>query len=55
MHLLWLVGQFALVMAGGAIILAAVVVIWYGVSLTVLTAVSHLFPMRGRKARSRRD
>jgi hypothetical protein len=48
MRLLWLVGQFALVVGFGAVLIAVVIGIWYGVSFLVLIAVSRLFRLRGR-------
>jgi hypothetical protein len=47
MRLVWL-GQFLLVVAWGALLIAAVIAIWYGFSLIVLTAVSRLCRFRGR-------
>ena len=55
MHLLWLLGQFALLMAGRAVIIATVIAIWYGISFVVLTAVGRLFPLRGRKIKGNRQ
>src|ERR1043166_6923714 len=43
-----LFGQFALVMAVGAILIAAVIGVFYGISMLVLLAVSRLLPLRGR-------
>lgn len=54
MRLLWLLGQFAVVLAFGAALIAAVVAIWYGFSVVVLTAVSRLFPLRGWKRKDQR-
>jgi hypothetical protein len=48
MRVLWLVGQFVLVVAWGALLIAVVIAIWYGFSFVVLTAVSRLFRLRGR-------
>jgi hypothetical protein len=45
----WLLGQFAIVAGGGAVIIAAVLVVWYGLSLLVLATVGRIFPLRGRK------
>ena len=49
---LWLLGQFIIVIAGGAVIIAVVIAIWYGVSFGVLTVVSRAWPLRGRNRRS---
>ena len=51
MRLLWLFGQFVIVLAFGAALIAAVIAIWYGFSLVVLTAVSRLLRLRGWKRR----
>jgi hypothetical protein len=48
MRLLWLFGQFVLVVAWGALLIAVVIAIWYGFSFVVLAAVSRLFRFRGR-------
>jgi hypothetical protein len=45
----WLLGQFAIVVAWSAILIATVIVIWYVFSYGVLILVSHIFPMRGWK------
>jgi hypothetical protein len=45
----WHLGQFAIVVAWGAILIAGVVAIWYLISYGVLTLVSHIFPLRGWK------
>jgi hypothetical protein len=47
----WLLGQFALVAAGGTVIILAVIAVWYGLSFMVLTAVGRIFPLRGGKWR----
>jgi hypothetical protein len=49
MRVLWLLGQFVLVVAWGALLIAVVIGLWYGFSFVVLTAVSRLFPLRGWK------
>ena len=45
----WLLGQFALVMAAGAAMIAAVIAVWYGLSFLVLLTVGRVFPLRGGK------
>ena len=55
MRPLWLLGQFALVLSFGAVLIAVVIAIWYGFSLIVLTAVGRLLPLRGRKRRDSRS
>ena len=47
MHLLWLIGQFLIVIAWGAVLIGAVITIWYGFSFLVLIAIGRLFPLRG--------
>ena len=44
----WLLGQFAIVMASGAVVILAVVAVWYGLSFAVLATVSRVFRLRGR-------
>jgi hypothetical protein len=51
MRLLWLLGQSALVLAFSALLIGAVIAIWYGFSFVVLTAISRLFSLRGWKRR----
>jgi hypothetical protein len=48
---LWLAGQFAIVAAGGAVIIALVVAAWYVVSFAVLAGISRLFPLTGSRRR----
>lgn len=48
MRLLWLLGQFLILLLGGALLIGTVIVIWYGLSFVVLTAVSRVFRLRGR-------
>lgn len=48
MRLLWLLGQFALVVGFGATMITAVIGIYYAISMLVLLAVSRLFALRGR-------
>jgi len=45
----WLLGQFAIVMAGGAVIIAAVIAVWYGLSLLLLAIFGRVFRLRGGK------
>jgi hypothetical protein len=52
-RLLWLLGQFALIVAFCAVLIAAVIAIWYALSLVVLTIVGHLFPLRGWRRKDR--
>lgn len=52
---LWLAGQFLIVAAGGTVIIASVVVVWYILSLAVLTVVSRLFPLTGSTRRVKED
>jgi hypothetical protein len=54
MRLLWLLGEFALVMAFGAVLIGVVIALWYGFSLVVLTAVGRLLPLRGPKRKDQR-
>jgi apolipoprotein N-acyltransferase len=51
MRFLWLLGQFLIVIAWGAILIAVVIAIWYGFSFVVLTVVGKLFRLRGRPPR----
>ncbi|HEX6464268.1 MAG TPA: hypothetical protein VFZ98_07445 [Vicinamibacterales bacterium] len=48
MRFLWLLWQFVIVVAWGAVLIAGVVAIWYGFSFVVLTLVGRLFRLRGR-------
>ena len=43
----WLLGQFAIVVAGGAVLVLGVIAIWYGLSFVVLATVGRVFPLRG--------
>lgn len=45
----WLLGQFLMVAAAGAVMIGAVLALWYGLSFTVLAIVGRLFPLRGGK------
>ena len=45
----WLLGQFALVMAGGGVLICGVIALWYGLSFVVLATVGRVFPLRGGK------
>ena len=45
----WLLGQFAIVMAAGAVMIAGVIAVWYGLSFVVLATVGRVFPLRGGK------
>jgi hypothetical protein len=47
MHLLWLIGQFLIVVAWGAVLIGVVIAIWYGLSFLVLIAIGRLLPLRG--------
>jgi hypothetical protein len=47
-RVLWLLWQFVIVLAGGALVIGAVVGIWYGFSFVVLTLVGKLFRLRGQ-------
>jgi hypothetical protein len=49
MRLLWLLGQLLIVVAWGAVLIAAVIAIWYALSFVVLLVVGRLFPLRGWK------
>ena len=51
MRFLWILAQFALVMAFGAIMIAGVIGIFYAVSMLVLAAVSRVFSLRERSPR----
>ena len=48
MRVLWLFGQFLIVMAGGAVIIGVVIGIWYLFSFVVLTLAGRAFNLRGR-------
>jgi len=43
----WMLGQFAIVMAGGAALIVGVIAAWYGLSFAVLATVGRVFPLRG--------
>jgi hypothetical protein len=49
----WLLGQFAIVVVGGAVMIAAVIAIWYGLAFVVLGTIGRLFPLRGWKLEDR--
>jgi hypothetical protein len=51
----WLAGQFVLVAVGGALIIAAVIAVWYALSFLILVTVGRVFPLRGRKWKPRDD
>ena len=53
MRVLWLLGQLLIVVAWGAVLIAAVIAIWYALSFVVLVVVGRLFPLRGWKSRKR--
>lgn len=44
----WLLGQFVIVAGGSVVLIAAVLVIWYGIGFLVLGLTSQLFKLRGR-------
>ena len=48
MHFLWLLGQFVIVSAWGALLIGVVIAIWYAFSFAVLIGVGRLFRLRGR-------
>lgn len=52
MRLLHLFGQFLIVMAWGAALIAGVIVIWYAFSYVVLALVGRIFKLRGRTPKS---
>jgi len=43
----WLLVQFAFVGVAGAVLIAGVVAVWYGLSFLMLAVVGRMFPMRG--------
>jgi hypothetical protein len=53
MRVLWLLGQLLIVVAWGAVLIAAVIAIWYALSFVVLVVVGRLFPLGGWKSRKR--
>jgi len=55
MRLLWLLGQLFIVIAWGAVLIIAVIGIWYAFSFAVLTVMGRLLPLRGRKARNENE
>jgi len=50
MHSIWWLAG-ALVAGGGAVMIAAVLILWYGFSFVVLGTIGRLFPLRGWKPR----
>ena len=48
-----MIGQLLLALLGMAALIIAVVTIWYAVGLLVLSAVSRVFPLTGRKSRQK--
>jgi hypothetical protein len=51
MRFLWLVWQFAIVMAWGAVLIGAVIAIWYGFSFLVMILVGKMFRLRSKPPR----
>jgi hypothetical protein len=51
MRFIWLLWQFILVVAGGALLIGVVIAIWYGFSYLVLLLVGKIFRLRGRPPR----
>ena len=49
MQFLWLLWQFVIVMAFGALLIGTVIAVWYGFSYFVLVLVGRLFKFRGRR------
>ena len=49
----WLAGQFIIVAAGGAAVIAVVIAICYALSFLVLFTVGRIFPLRGWKVEDR--
>jgi hypothetical protein len=49
----WLLGQFAFVVAACAAMIAAVVVLWYGLGFLMLVTVGRILPLRGWKPEDR--
>ena len=45
--------NFAIVAVGGLVLIAAVIVTYYAVSYLVLSLVSRIFPLTGRRPRRR--
>ena len=50
MRLFWLVLQVVIVAAWGAVLIAAVIAVWYAFSFVVLVVMGRLFPLRGWKS-----
>ena len=50
---LWVLWQLVIVVAWGAVLIAAVIAVWYAFSFVVLVVVGRLFPLRGWKSRKR--
>jgi hypothetical protein len=48
MRFLWLLWQFVMFLAGGALLIGVVIAVWYGFSYLLLALAGHLFKLRGR-------
>ena len=51
--MLWVIGQILIAVAGMAALIVAVVTIWYVIGILVLSGVSRLFPLTGRRTREK--
>jgi hypothetical protein len=51
--MLWVIGQVLIAVLGMAVLIVAVVAVWYAIGLVVLSGVSRLFPLTGRRARKK--
>jgi len=49
MRPLWVLWQLVIVVAWGAVLIAAVIAVWYAFSFLVLIVVGRVFPLRGWK------
>lgn len=51
--MLWVIGQILIALFGMAALIVGVVTIWYVVGFLVLSGVSRLFPLTGRRTREK--
>ena len=51
--MLWVIGQILIALLGTTALLVGVVTIWYLVGFLVLSGVSRLFPLAGRRRRQK--
>ncbi len=50
---MWVIGQILIAVLGMAALIVGVVTIWYAVGFLVLSAVSRLFSLTGRRTRKK--